>query len=568
MFELAEYNRNIAALESKAGQAAERAKIGFSIKSDDLEKFRIVFVGQYSAGKSSILSALTGRTDIRIGAGITTDEVQVYDWSGIEVVDTPGIHTEKRPEHDERSYDAIASADMLVYVVTDELFDSNIAEHFRKLAIEHDKGGEMILVVNKMMREKLGNTPEQQKIKRDALADVVKPYTPEDLGLCFMDAESYLKSIKVREKNPGLADKLLARSGYKNFVDTLNRFVREKNLSLKLTTRLYEIDDFLQKAIKQLEPGTGDKDIDALEERFLQQRHVFSERMQRLEQQIRNIYTKAVSDIIKIGNDAATCLKEGCKQEAVEEKLNKAVEKANSIIEKCQNAGENKLIDGLKELDVEMGNIEKSEFSVALTNSINVRWDSLPESVKNILNKTVKWSQDIGKTIVKNGRIPSSSGGWSLPNFSGSNLHSFIKSAGHLVGYKFKPWEAAKWTRFGTGAGMALSAFGIGLSVFMQIKSEQEEEKLLEELKKGRQDIRSEFERWGDGLECCGRAFVSENVTKLLGSQIQKIDHNIDSIRESRENKNASCTEMEQLHTECQSLIKKIHKQPVSVDES
>lgn len=135
-------------------------------------------------------------------------------------------------------------------------------------------------------------------------------------------------------------------------------------------------------------------------------------------------------------------------------------------------------------------------------------------------------------------------------------------------GLKAPSASAGMPERLGNRAGMALSAFGIGLSVFMQIKSEQEEEKLLEELKKGRQDIRSEFERWGDGLECCGRAFVSENVTKLLGSQIQKIDHNIDSIRESRENKNASCTEMEQLHTECQSLIKKIHKQPVSVDES
>lgn len=213
MFELAEYNRNIAALESKAGQAAERAKIGFSIKSDDLEKFRIVFVGQYSAGKSSILSALTGRTDIRIGAGITTDEVQVYDWSGIEVVDTPGIHTEKRPEHDERSYDAIASADMLVYVVTDELFDSNIAEHFRKLAIEHDKGGEMILVVNKMMREKLGNTPEQQKIKRDALADVVKPILPKIWGSASWMLNHTLKASRFARRTPGLQTSCLRAAG-------------------------------------------------------------------------------------------------------------------------------------------------------------------------------------------------------------------------------------------------------------------------------------------------------------------------------------------------------------------
>ena len=87
--------------------------------------------------------------------------MQSYDWSGIEVTDTPGIHTEKRPDHDKLSYDAIASADMLVFVVTNELFDSNLAEHFRKLAIDQDKAGEMILVVNKMTRTARGNTPEQ-----------------------------------------------------------------------------------------------------------------------------------------------------------------------------------------------------------------------------------------------------------------------------------------------------------------------------------------------------------------------------------------------------------------------
>ena len=64
------------------------------------EKIHLVFVGQYSAGKSSIISMLTGRRDIKIGEGITTQKVTKYDWNGIEVIDTPGIHTELRPDHD------------------------------------------------------------------------------------------------------------------------------------------------------------------------------------------------------------------------------------------------------------------------------------------------------------------------------------------------------------------------------------------------------------------------------------------------------------------------------------
>ena len=112
----------------------------------------LVFAGQYSAGKSTILKALTGREDIATGAGITTEKALTYNWEGIKVVDTPGVHTELRLDHDEITYRAIADANLLVFVVTNELFDSHLGQHFRKLAIERDKAHEMMLVVNKMRR--------------------------------------------------------------------------------------------------------------------------------------------------------------------------------------------------------------------------------------------------------------------------------------------------------------------------------------------------------------------------------------------------------------------------------
>ena len=158
MFKIAEYAKRSEELKEKSRAALRNVGVELQIQNDMSDIIRLVFAGQYSAGKSSILKMLTGRTDIAIGEGITTQQVHKYDWNGIEVVDTPGIHTELRPDHDEISYEAIASADMLVYVVTNELFDSHMAEHFRKLAIDKDKAGEMILVVNKMERTAGGNT--------------------------------------------------------------------------------------------------------------------------------------------------------------------------------------------------------------------------------------------------------------------------------------------------------------------------------------------------------------------------------------------------------------------------
>ncbi|MDJ0742423.1 MAG: 50S ribosome-binding GTPase [Xenococcaceae cyanobacterium MO_167.B27] len=42
----------------------------------------IAFIGQYSAGKSTIISALTGNRDIKIDADIATDKTTSYDWKG------------------------------------------------------------------------------------------------------------------------------------------------------------------------------------------------------------------------------------------------------------------------------------------------------------------------------------------------------------------------------------------------------------------------------------------------------------------------------------------------------
>ena len=88
---------------------------------------------------------------------------------------------------------------MLVFVITNELFDSHLAEHFRKLAIDKDKGKEMILVVNKMERTANGNTQYQQNIIKEDLEKVLSPFTTEELNLCFLDAESYFQSLEERD---------------------------------------------------------------------------------------------------------------------------------------------------------------------------------------------------------------------------------------------------------------------------------------------------------------------------------------------------------------------------------
>ncbi len=561
MFRIAGFAQRSTELKEKARAALLSAGVDIQIRDNKSDTIRLVFAGQYSAGKSSILKMLTGRADIAIGADITTQQAHTYDWNGIEVVDTPGIHTQLRPDHDEISYDAIASADMLVFVVTNELFDSYMADHFRKLAIDKDKAGEMILVVNKMDRTAEGNTGEQQNIIREDLKKVLEPYTPEQLNLSFLDAESYLESIEERAEDPELADELVARSGYAQFIDTLNRFVEEKSIPSKLTTELYVIDDHLEKAIKELQPKSSDADIDALEESFMQQRHLLIEARGRMQQEVKDIYTTAASQIRDIGLDAANLLVDGCKQDEVEEELQKSIRKAEDIIEKCQSDAVEVIDARLNEMGQQLEVIENSEFSRDLKSRLSGKFEGLPEGIQKIIENAGPGFQKAGQAVLNNAYKAGTQGGLKLTNFSGSTIHQMVLKVGHGVGFKFKPWQAIKITKGIAIGGQVLSALGVGFSVFMQIKADQDEERIREDLRNNRQNIRSQFNVAANELEDYARQYIKDNVNRPLETSIATIDGNIQEIRDTRSNRSESCRQLEDFQKECRLLIQDIHSE-------
>ncbi len=559
MLKIAEYSKEIVELKKKAETALLRSGADVEFNNDRSEKIKLVFAGQYSAGKSSIVKMLTGREDVDIDAGITTQEVCSYDWNGIEVIDTPGIHTQLRPDHDRISYEAIAAADMLVFVITNELFDSYIADHFRKLAIDKDKAGEMILVVNKMDRTAGGNTESQREVIREDIKKVIEPYTPEQLRLSFLDAKSYLESLEERKGDPEYADDLLEQSGYNEFVETLNCFVNEKGISSKLTTDLYVIDNCLEKAIEELQPKSSDADIDALEENFLQQRHVLIEARNRIQRDIKDIYTNSASKIRGYGLDAANLLVEGCVKEEVEEELGKYVRFAEEEIEECQKEANITLDARLNEVGKRLDVIENSEFTKNLKTNLTGKFEGLPEGVKRVIEKASPGFQQAGQKVLQSAYKTGIDSGFRLTNFSGSSIHQMVLKVGHTLNFKFKPWQAIKITKGIAMGAQALSVLGVGLSVFMQIKTDHDEEKIRADLKNNRQSVRSQFNKAAKELENYAAKYIKENVSQPLGESITAIDENIQEIRDSRTERSSSCRELEALQKECRNLIRSIH---------
>ena len=569
MFQIAELSRSKEALREKALRALSDAGIDQKTDGEKSEKVKIVFAGQYSAGKSSIIKMLTGDDTIATGAKITTQETHTYEWNGLEIVDTPGVHTSLRPDHDEISYKAIAAADILVFVITNELFDSYMADHFRRLAIDKDKAGEMILVVNKMDRAAKGNTEEQQNIIREDLRTVLAPYTPEQLHLSFLDAQSYLDSLEEREGDPELADELLARSGYTQFIDTLNAYVAEKTLTSKLTTDLYVLDNELDKAISDLTPGSEDADIDALEENLKQQRHMLIDARSRMQREVQDIFADSAAKIREYGLDAAALVDSGLPMEELEEKIAQYGKNAEELIEKTRTDADDHVHSCFLELGQNFSDMEATEFSQNLKIRLVDKYDNLPDAVKKVFVTATdleKKGDILVGTLVKSG-IPemlsladSSYKAIRLTdntqNFLRTSLHS-MNTGTKLLSNAGKAGSVA--SKVANKSSSIFGVVGVGLELVLQFKEDYDEQLKLEAMKNNRQNIRSEFNTAATSLEDYAAEYVKQSVVTPMEQSVKSVEDNIAELRTTRANRSEMCQKLEKIQKEVQTLISRIH---------
>ena len=193
------------------------------------ESIKIVFVGPYTAGKSTIISALTGRKDIVIDSDIATDMASDYTWSGgVVLTDTPGLYTEN-PEHTQITINTIREADLLVYCITSDLFNQYTQKDFINWAFEIGYAGKMFLVVNKMSKES-GDYETLTQNYALTLNRSLMPHTVSEFPHSFVDAKDYKDGIASND------NELIAISHFEEFITQLNYFIQQKGHLGKLDT--------------------------------------------------------------------------------------------------------------------------------------------------------------------------------------------------------------------------------------------------------------------------------------------------------------------------------------------
>jgi small GTP-binding protein len=526
------------------------------------ESPRLVVAGEYSAGKSTLISALTGRDDIAIGRAITTDRAAPYPWSGITLWDTPGIHTEVRPDHDAITYEQIAAADLLLFVISANLMDDHVAQHFRKLAVEQGKGHELLLVVNKMSAHQDGNSPEARAVIREDLAAVVAPYTPAELRISFTDARLALDSRA--EADPEAAREDWADSGIDQLVENLNRFVDEKGLTARQTTRLYELEHVLQEALSLV--YTGDPAEQGLERVLTQKRGYILDARQRASREARQRLSSCAEQVRVRGREVSDLVQAGMDADEVNRTVQARYAEVAALVQGLDEDLQRALAEMLQDLQQEIEALSQSEHSRQLLESIR---SHLGERIEGIDPATVSKARGVadvasrlGAFLTKHAFNPGAANMGEvlqLRGYSGTNVHTAIKLISKLFGKQLSPWGAVKWTRYASTAGKVLSVAGAVVSVVALAIEDHQRAKQERELRGARQALRGGFNEAAGEIEAHYTKTTARVVDGTLDPELEAVDAQLRTLRSARKTSEALAGALTDLADQTRALIREMH---------
>lgn len=149
-------------------QSVDNLRLTFTedleILKDDLEKFSVTLFGRTMAGKSTLMEVLTEGDGSAIGMGAqrTTRDIRRYEWNGLAVTDVPGIGAFEGEEDTRLAFDAAKTADLIVFLLTDDAPQAVEADCFRQVK---DLGKPVIIIMN--VKVSIDGNKSMKLVERD-----------------------------------------------------------------------------------------------------------------------------------------------------------------------------------------------------------------------------------------------------------------------------------------------------------------------------------------------------------------------------------------------------------------
>ena len=481
-------------VQQKTGVQFDLSELQESVDTDSM--INIVFVGQYSAGKSSIIKMLTKNEGIEVGAAITTQQYTPYVWNGMYIVDTPGIQTGIREDHDAITAEAIQKSDLIVFVITNELFNPTILRYFNKLAYDMGKGKQMILAINKMSRG-----GEKKVLLADLQKVLAQPYngntmlSEDNFHPCFLDAQSYLDSLNISDAE--IQEELYKISGYDGFVKTLNDFAEEKGLYGKLCSQIQRLQDCLNDIEAQLDCAEASGDQEAINELVYIMKGFKRDKMRELD----NLYISAKQDIRNAGGQLASNL-------SLEVDKDDFIAQGDTVNEKIES--ELKQIAQQREDIIEEINTELNKYGKNLAMQRN---ELIVSENRAELSNVEDWKLKLSPDFVENGTqtllnaVSSEAFASGLTSFASKFIFNGFWDKLPIIGQ-----GSAKAAAF---AGKAIPVIGSIVQFGGALLSKSAEDNANTRLRQAKSEIRKTYENWSNAVYEAGRNDINQIADSL-----------------------------------------------------
>ena len=511
---------------------------------------RIAFAGEYSAGKSTVIRALTGDASIPIGTEITTADASDWSWHGITITDTPGILTGVRPEHDAITTAAILKSDLLVYVTTNELLNEASAAYFRTLAIEHRKAAETMLVVNKMDRHALGNSAESNHIVLQALEPFTEPHTPETVRAICIAAQSYLTATAPATPDE-LRQEYLDESNIEQLIASIDQFFQEQGTAAQMARPIHQAVTAAERALALIPSGNADADAAiALQYRIL-------DIANRTHDQARSQYQRAVAQFIKDleteGHDFVNnrfSLDEPVTQETIDDANQQSASLVQRHSDNLNQQFQHLLPNAAQSMASEIANLSQQPIYQHIKSQaeLNPGWSTTIGVISQF--------QELLQPLTIGTKAYATAG---IAAASGSAAHRAILTMGRFAGAKFAPWQAV---RLASRASSALAILGVVLivaDIALTVHQERREAKRIKELNKLRRNFANNFtnvaQEIADEARQAAEAYLETNTLQVR----REVDDSIRTINRDRSRSNALVGQLQDARDRALSLIDEMH---------
>ncbi len=491
---------------------------------------KLAIAGPYTAGKSTLIHALTGAA-LEVGMAPMTAEVKRYQYGDVDLIDMPGTLAGQL-EHDKIAKTAVAECDLLIFVVSNELFSEESLPYFKLAAEELAKKDQILLVVNKFDRFNLaGRTPEEAvAFIISTLQEELDPLDVQRFSPVVVSAKNFLSSLQQDDAEK--RTRKAAKSRFSTLVQAIDDFTTAKGVIAREVSPIQQalevIVDAKEKAL-EAEPDRVDLD------RFLRRRRfVLVEARAYARTEFIRVREDARAKILHPVERVLRALEEGVDEAEIERLWAEVENEIKNAVDQLAGDMED-LVDRLRaDLEARLDEVNASPLAEKILKDLHIDLGDLNsegiavESSERIRHMAI---QGVGKAAEQLTK-------------SSKQVAEVLAKIYKFFGGKFKPWGKVKLGKFLGKAGKVLGPLAVAAETYLEYRADTKKEEAERALRSFRTEVRAQFADAANQLSDQVDIQAAEISDLFYGQLLRDLDEQAQALHDEVDSKSRLAEEL------------------------